>query len=30
VLSVAESAHWDLTAFYATTAGYGDAVVKWL
>ncbi|MCF3133931.1 DUF1877 family protein [Streptomyces olivochromogenes] len=25
-----ESAHRDLTAFYARTAGYGDAVVKWL
>lgn len=25
-----ESAHQDLTAFYARTARYGDAVVKWL
>ncbi|MFI2430504.1 DUF1877 family protein [Streptomyces sp. NPDC018693] len=28
--AVFASAHRDLTAFYTTTAGYGDAVVKWL
>ncbi|MFE0508697.1 DUF1877 family protein [Streptomyces sp. NPDC058964] len=28
--TVFESAHQDLTAFYARTAHHGDAVVKWL
>ncbi|MFF0203742.1 DUF1877 family protein [Streptomyces sp. NPDC005017] len=28
--AVLAEAHRDLTAFYTTAAGYGDAVVKWL